>query len=177
MSIKRATHDGLTQSGWVLCDAGDLSTLHDCCAGHLASTWISRSWSLASEVAVVLDGRLPLGFGGALGKECSKQAAGGWRLQGRGASENTARTPRPCPEGVPSIAAPSLVALSASAQSRVPVRSAALASAFVAGVWRLPLLCAASAFPLCVRTSVILDSGTLFSVWCKCYISDDSVPK
>lgn len=93
----------------VLCDAGDLSTPHDCCAGHLPSTWISRSWSLASEVAVVLDGRLPLGLGGALGKECSKQAAGGWRLQGRGASENSAPTPHPRPEGVPSVAAPSLV--------------------------------------------------------------------
>lgn len=64
--------------------------------------------------------------------------------------------------------------LFASAPSRMPVRSAALTSAFAVGVWCLPLLCAVSASPLVVRASVTLDSGTLFSVRC---ISDDSVPK
>lgn len=61
-------------------------------------------------MVIVLDGRLLLGLGGALGKERS-EASSRWleTLQGRGASENSAPKPQPRPDRVPNVAAPSLV--------------------------------------------------------------------
>ena len=61
-------------------------------------------------MVIAPDGWLLLGLGGALGKERS-EASSRWleTLQGRGASENSAPKPQPCPDRVPNVAAPSLV--------------------------------------------------------------------